>query len=151
MKVFSFGELLIFFGSFGVIKSRMLPAGIGIFCNGDMFALIKDSKLHLRATKGNEQEFNALQMQPYSYKDKETAVTTEFYAIPENWWENSSELSLQVDRVLSNIRAERLPVAEVAAIPVPLNKLALYRSKALNFRITALHSSTRALATVAIH
>ena len=95
-----------FFSSFGVIKSRSMFGGFGIFCNDTMFALIVNDELHLRAAKQNEQEFNALGMQPYSYTKRGFPVVTKYYAVPKAWWQNTDELVIHAKKALCIALAE---------------------------------------------
>ena len=94
------------FASFGVIKSRSMFGGFGIFCNDIMFALIVENELHLRASLQNEQTFKDLGMEPYCYTKRGFPVVTKYFAVPASWWENSNELLQQAKAALDIAQAE---------------------------------------------
>ena len=89
-----------FFASFGVIKSRSMFGGFGIFCDDNMFALIVNNQLHFRASTKNEQEFNALGLIPYCYTKRGFPVKTKYYQIPTEWLENEALLLSEARKVL---------------------------------------------------
>lgn len=94
------------FSSFGVIKTRSMFGGFGIFCNDTMFALIVNDELHLRGTNQNEAEFKKLNMQPYCYTKRGFPVVTKYYAVPASWWTNTDELLKQAKRALNIAQAD---------------------------------------------
>ncbi len=83
---------LKFFDSLGNIKSRSMFGGFGIFCDDTMFALVVNDKLHLRAGRENQADFNALALTPYTYKKRGFPVVTKYFEIPVQWWDDEATL-----------------------------------------------------------
>ncbi len=98
---------LKFFECLGKIKSRSMFGGFGVFCDETMFALVVNDQLHLRAGSGNLSEFKKLAMTPYVYKKRGFPVVTKYYAVPENWWEQSELMMSHAKKALSISREDQ--------------------------------------------
>ena len=95
-----------FFASFGVIKSRSMFGGFGIFCNDSMFALVVNDKLHFRASAKNEQKFKALGLAPYTYTKRGFPVVTKYYQVPSEWLADKDMLLAEAQEVLNIAQAD---------------------------------------------
>lgn len=53
---------------FGCVTARRMFGGVGIYRNGVMFALIADDVLYLKAAPSNIQDFDAEDLEPFTYR-----------------------------------------------------------------------------------
>lgn len=93
-------QSIAFFSSFNKVKSRSMFGGFGLFSDNNMFALVVEDKLHLRASQHNQQRFEELGMQPYCYTKRGFPVVTKYYAVPDSWWVNTQQLLAEAQQVL---------------------------------------------------
>ncbi|CZF79176.1 DNA transformation protein TfoX [Grimontia celer] len=98
---------LKFFECLGKMKSRSMFGGFGVFCDETMFALVVNDQLHLRAGTANETEFKALSMEPYVYKKRGFPVVTKYYAVPQEWWDQSDLLMDHAVKALAIAREDQ--------------------------------------------
>jgi DNA transformation protein len=89
------------FDCFESVKSRSMFGGFGIFAGETMFALVVNNKLHLRANADNEEEFKKSGLEPYVYKKRGFPVVTKHYAIPDEWWNDTTKIILQAQGSLT--------------------------------------------------
>ncbi|NGN96870.1 TfoX/Sxy family DNA transformation protein [Grimontia sp. S25] len=98
---------LKFFECLGKMKSRSMFGGFGVFCDETMFALVVNNQLHLRAGPANETEFKALNMEPYVYKKRGFPVVTKYYAVPQDWWDQSGLMMDHATKALAIAREDQ--------------------------------------------
>ncbi|MDX1301647.1 TfoX/Sxy family DNA transformation protein [Photobacterium sp.] len=100
-------DSLKLFDCLDCIRSRSMFGGFGIFAGETMFALVVNDKLHLRANADNEQEFKEAGLEPYVYKKRGFPVVTKHYAIPEQWWNDTSKILSQAKRSLAAAQQDK--------------------------------------------
>ncbi|TFH90065.1 TfoX/Sxy family DNA transformation protein [Vibrio ouci] len=76
------------FEPLGLIKSRSMFGGFGIFADDTMFALVVNDKLHVRADDALAKQFKSLSLEPYVYKKRGFPVVTKYFALSDDWFEN---------------------------------------------------------------
>ncbi|EEX91841.1 hypothetical protein VIOR3934_06184 [Vibrio orientalis CIP 102891 = ATCC 33934] len=76
------------FEPLGLIKSRSMFGGFGIFADDTMFALVVNDKLHVRADDVLAKQFKSLSLEPYVYKKRGFPVVTKYFALSDDWFEN---------------------------------------------------------------
>ncbi|MGF1684789.1 TfoX/Sxy family DNA transformation protein [Photobacterium minamisatsumaniensis] len=95
------------FSCFNNVKSRSMFGGFGIFAGETMFALVVNDKLHLRANAENEQDFKQAGLKPYIYKKRGFPVVTKHFAIPDEWWEDTTKILSQAKRSLEAAKEDK--------------------------------------------
>ncbi|NOH79443.1 TfoX/Sxy family DNA transformation protein [Vibrio sp. RE86] len=79
------------FERLGLIKSRSMFGGFGIFADDTMFALVVNDKLHLRADAELAKQFKNNGLEPYVYKKRGFPVVTKYFALHSDWSEDTSK------------------------------------------------------------
>ncbi|MGF1723726.1 TfoX/Sxy family DNA transformation protein [Photobacterium nomapromontoriensis] len=100
-------DSLRLFNCFSNMKSRSMFGGFGLFAGETMFALVVNNKLHLRANATNEQEFKQAGLEPYVYTKRGFPVVTRHYAIPEEWWQDTTKIIEQAERSLAAAQVDK--------------------------------------------
>lgn len=80
------------FEALGIIKSRSMFGGFGLFADETMFALVVNDQLHIRADQQTSSNFETQGLKPYVYKKRGFPVVTKYYAISSDLWESSERL-----------------------------------------------------------
>ncbi len=83
------------FEPLGRIRSRSMFGGYGIFADDTMFALVVNDKLHIRADNVLTEQFKQQGLEPYVYHKRGFPVVTKYFALSEEWYQNSVK-TLQV-------------------------------------------------------
>ena len=83
------------FEPLGRIRSRSMFGGFGIFADDTMFALVVNDKLHIRADNALTEQFKQQGLEPYVYHKRGFPVVTKYFALSEEWYQNSVK-TLQV-------------------------------------------------------
>ncbi|RTZ15747.1 TfoX/Sxy family DNA transformation protein [Vibrio aquaticus] len=85
------------FEQLGTIKSRSMFGGFGIFADDTMFALVVKDKLHVRADDALAKKFKSLDLEPYVYKKRGFPVVTKYFALAQDWADDS-EKTIEIAR-----------------------------------------------------
>ncbi|WP_260258861.1 TfoX/Sxy family DNA transformation protein [Vibrio intestinalis] len=100
------------FEPLGRIKSRSMFGGFGIFADDTMFALVVHDKLHIRADDTLAVEFKQQQLEPYIYHKRGFPVVTKYFALNDEWYQDSAA-TLEVARgALSQAKKEKTTQAK---------------------------------------
>lgn len=109
------------FSQIGIVKSRSMFGGFGIFIENTMFALAVKDKIHIRANKITANKFKKLGFQPYVYQKRGFPVVTNYFALPQECWQNP-EVILQYAREALDI-AKQAKVAQQKPATIRLKDL----------------------------
>lgn len=109
------------FDHLGTVKSRSMFGGFGIFVNDTMFALVVQDQLHLRANDKSSTLFKEQGLKPYVYKKRGFPVTTKYFALSEDAWNDTDQILIQAEYALTSARDEKQ--AQAAAGPNRLKDL----------------------------
>ena len=71
------------FQDFGLIASRKMFGGYGIYHDGVMIGLVADDSLYLKEDKSTENYFINKQLKPFEYDKGEKKVQMSYYLAPE--------------------------------------------------------------------
>jgi DNA transformation protein len=66
----------------GGVSARRMFGGFGIYKDGVMFALIAYDQLYLKVDAGNRPEFEARDLQPFTYSGKGRPIETSYREAP---------------------------------------------------------------------
>lgn len=96
------------FGPLGAISLRSMFGGLGVYCDGVMFALIgRDESLYLKAEGVLARAMAAGGSEPFTYQRDGEARALGFWRMPETGWEDPEEARLWGARSLDLARAAR--------------------------------------------
>jgi DNA transformation protein len=95
------------FEPLGPIRSRSMFGGFGLFADETMFALVVQDSLHIRADEQTALEFKQLGYQPYVYKKRGFPVTTKYFALPNESWDNPSAILCLASAALASAKNEK--------------------------------------------
>jgi len=83
------------FSDFGPVSVRRMFGGAGVYQDGLMFALIADETLYLKADSVSQGEFEALNLQPFTYTAKgEQKIVMAYWRAPEACLDDRDEMTL---------------------------------------------------------
>lgn len=77
----------------GPVTARRMFGGYGIFLDGLMFALIVDRVLYLKADSDSAPAFQALGLEPFSYRRQGRWVSLGYCQAPEETLEDAERMS----------------------------------------------------------
>ncbi|CAH0525586.1 TfoX/Sxy family DNA transformation protein [Vibrio hippocampi] len=80
------------FSEIGVVKSRSMFGGFGIFIDDTMFALVVNDRIHIRADKSTATKFQQLAYHPYVYQKRGFPVVTNYFALPDAYWQTPEKI-----------------------------------------------------------
>ncbi len=80
------------FEPLGSVCSRSMFGGFGLFLDGTMFALVVQDKLHIRADDKTFEQFKECGFRPYSYAKRGFPVITKYYALPDEYWQDTDKI-----------------------------------------------------------
>ncbi len=95
------------FATLGKVKSRSMFGGFGIFVDETMFALVVNDHLHIRGDKTSEQRFKQLGFTPYVYKKRGFPVVTKYFALPEEYWQNTDKILEEATEALTIAKQDK--------------------------------------------
>jgi DNA transformation protein and related proteins len=95
------------FEQLGPIRSRSMFGGFGLFIDDTMFALVVHNSLHIRADEQTAVDFKQLGYQPYIYKKRGFPVTTKYFALPDQCWENIDSVMRLATAALASAKNEK--------------------------------------------
>ena len=79
------------FEHFGIIKSRKMFGGHGIYHNGLMFGLVADDVLYLKADKDNAHYFTELGLSKFEFHTHDKIIRMSYYAAPEGIFDDPKQ------------------------------------------------------------
>jgi len=74
------------------VRAKKMFGGYGIYRNDLMFGLVADDTLYLKADDKNRPDFEAKNLDPFTYHKKGKAYSMSYYCAPEDVLENSEQL-----------------------------------------------------------
>lgn len=95
------------FEPLGRIKSRSMFGGFGIFADDTMFALVVHDKLHIRADDALTEQFRQQGLEPYVYHKRGFPVVTKYFALSEEWYQDSAKTLQTATDALSLAKQEK--------------------------------------------
>lgn len=90
---------------FGIVTYKKMFGGIGLFCEGLMFALIADDVLYLKVDDSNRADFEAIGSAPFK-PYPHSKMIMQYYNVPEDLLEDKERMTEWCKKAFS--------VAEVA-------------------------------------
>ena len=87
----------------GVVTSRKMFGGAGLYLDGTMFALIAYDTLYFKVDDTNRSDFEAAGMEPFRPFD-ETSYVMSYYEVPIDVLEDSDELVVWARNALAAAR-----------------------------------------------
>ncbi|MFK7863261.1 MAG: TfoX/Sxy family protein [Pseudohongiellaceae bacterium] len=76
----------------GLVYSKSMFGGFGLFLDGLMFGLVADSELYLKVDSENLSEFEELGLQPFTYNKQGKPMNLSYYQAPEESMEDNQLL-----------------------------------------------------------
>jgi DNA transformation protein len=93
----------------GAISVRRMFGGAGIYCDGQMFALVDDDTLYLKTDEAGREAFEAEGMGPFTYTTKRgTGVLASYWSAPERLLEDPDDVLMWSRRALNAARRAAL-------------------------------------------
>ena len=75
------------------VSSRAMFGGYGLYQDGVMFALIAESTLYFKVDESNLADFQAANMQPFTYWRGDRAIVMSYYRLPDEVFANVEVLA----------------------------------------------------------
>lgn len=97
------------FAAVGDVRARRMFGGVGISCDGIMFAMVADEVLYLKVDDTNRQEFEAEQCDPFTYERDGKRMAMSYYEAPATALDDPAVLAAWGERSLSIARAAKRP------------------------------------------
>lgn len=97
----------------GVVTSRKMFGGAGLYLDGTMFALIAYDTLYFKVDDTNRPDFEAAGMEPFR-PFEETSYVMSYYEVPIDVLEDSDELVVWARKALA--AARRAPAKKKKAL-----------------------------------
>lgn len=85
----------------GAVAIRPMFGGAGVYAGGVMFALVADETLYLKADAGNQPDFEAEGMAPFTYEGKGKPVRMSYWQAPDRLFDDPEELLIWARRALN--------------------------------------------------
>jgi DNA transformation protein len=82
------GEL---FAGLGPIRTRAMFGGLGVYCDGAMFALVADGVLYLKAEAALADRYAAAGSVPFTYAGKSRPVRMSYWRLPDSAFDDPDE------------------------------------------------------------
>ncbi|MBL1142864.1 MAG: TfoX/Sxy family protein [Proteobacteria bacterium] len=79
------------FSSFGLITTRKMFGGFGIYHDSLMFALVANDTLYLKADDSTKQNFIDKDLPPFEYNKGDKKVQMSYYLAPEEIYDDPDE------------------------------------------------------------
>ncbi|MCF3932863.1 TfoX/Sxy family protein [Acuticoccus sp. M5D2P5] len=95
--------------------TRRMFGGIGVFQDGEMFALVADGELYFKTDPINREAFVAAQSAPFVYETRARRVETSYWRLPEAAFEDTAMLAAYIDGALAAARRKRASKPGVAS------------------------------------
>ena len=80
--------------SIGPVESRAMFGGFGVFLEGLMFGLVADNELYLKVDAENQQDFEALGLQAFSFQKNGKEFKMSYFQAPEEAMEDGEMLAV---------------------------------------------------------
>ncbi len=93
----------------GPVSARPMFGGFGIFLDKLMFGLVADSILYLKADKNTLADFEARNLQAFSYVKNNKSYNMSYYQAPEEALENPEDMATWANRAHAVALAARKP------------------------------------------
>ena len=75
----------------GVISSRNMFGGCGLYCDGMIFGLFADDMFYLKVDHVSQELFEAEGLRPFTYESKGKEVKMSYYQMPESAYDDQDE------------------------------------------------------------
>jgi DNA transformation protein len=86
------------FSPFGVIRTRKMFGGYGVYHNDVMFALVAEGTLYLKSDETIETYFKQRNLQQFEYSKANKPVKMSYFAAPEEIYEDPDQAVLWAQR-----------------------------------------------------
>lgn len=76
----------------GVISTRRMFGGHGVYCDGLFIAIVIDGRLYLKVDAGSEAEFRAAGSAPFVYESRGKTVEMSYWSAPEEAMDSAEDM-----------------------------------------------------------
>jgi DNA transformation protein len=96
------------FNQFGIINTRLMFGGCGIYHKSLMFGLVADEALYLKTDESTIHLFNNLGLEPFCYERTGKVIRLSYYLAPDDIFDDPEAATLWAERAYkAAIRAKR--------------------------------------------
>jgi len=81
------------FAPFAPVDCRAMFGGLGIYCEGVMFALVADGEVYMKADAATEAVFRAAGSAPFTYEAKGRSVRMSYWRLPAAAFDDEAALT----------------------------------------------------------
>lgn len=82
----------------GAVRARPFFGGWGIYWNDLIIALIADDVLYFKADDGNSADFEALNLEPFTYETKGKRSTMSYFRAPDEVFDDEEAMATWAQR-----------------------------------------------------
>jgi len=75
----------------GFVQARRMFGGVGLFCDGIMFALIKDDEVYFKTDAQTSLSYQAEGLKPFSYEVKKKMIALSYWRVPNRLFDDPDE------------------------------------------------------------
>ena len=86
------GEVIALFAPFAPVTARKMFGGLGIYCEGVIFALVAQGELFMKVDGENEALFTAAGSTPFVYEGKGKPVAMRYFRLPADAYDDEAAL-----------------------------------------------------------
>lgn len=84
----------------GGMSARAMFGGHGIYCHGQIFAIIADGELYFKVGDDNRADYEEAGSHPFQYDGKGKVITMSYWSLPEDVLSDPAQLKQWVRRSL---------------------------------------------------
>ncbi|ATI63143.1 TfoX/Sxy family protein [Edwardsiella tarda] len=95
------------FADLGQVSQRSQFGGLGVWCDGVMFALIAEGELYLRGREALGRDYAARGMCPFIYTKRGFPVRLNYYRVDAAMWQHPHSLADLLQRSLQQARSDQ--------------------------------------------
>ena len=89
------------FEPFGAVSPRRMFGGLGVFCDGLMFALVADGTLYLKTDNDSLPLYEDSGCHPFTFNRKDRQVETSYWSVPEEALDDPRMMKIWAERAFS--------------------------------------------------
>lgn len=100
----------------GLISTRKMFGGHGIYCDGVFFAIVIEGRLYLKADQQTQLDFLAAGSAPFVYQARDRSIQMSYWSVPEEALDSAEQMQPWASRAIA--AAVRKQAATQAAVTV---------------------------------
>ncbi|MEO1593060.1 MAG: TfoX/Sxy family protein [Cyanobacteria bacterium J06632_22] len=97
-------EMVALLNQVAPVTARSMFGGYGLYTSGTMFALIADTTLYFKVDASNQSDYEAEEMQPFTYEGKGKPIQMSYWELPQRLLGEPEQLQSWLEKSLAAAR-----------------------------------------------